>query len=69
MWNNDWLKRFTTATFKKQWATNLQKYQGMQLPGGITIDALTMFDQATTEIAELKEELIQRSAPLEFFLG
>lgn len=69
MYNEPWLKEYTIALFKKQWATNLKKYQGMQLPGGITIDGQTMYVEATQEIAELEEQLMSKSAPLGFVMG
>ena len=69
MYNEPWLKDYTVALFKKQWATNLKKYQGMQLPGGITIDGQTMYVEATQEISDLEESLMTKSAPLGFLVG
>lgn len=69
VWNEPWLKHYVTALFKKQWAVNLKKFGGLQLPGGVTLDGQGMYDEATNEIKDLEEELIQKSAPLEFFLG
>lgn len=69
VWNEQWLKHYVTALFKKQWATNLKKFSGMQLPGGVTIDGDKLYDEATGEIKDLEEELMSKSAPLEFFLG
>ena len=69
MYNDPWLKDYVIALFKKQWATNLKKYQGMQLPGGITIDGQTMYVEATQEISDLEESLMTKSAPLGFLIG
>ena len=69
VWNEPWLKHYTTALFKKQWATNLKKFQGIQLPGGVTLDGDKLYDEATGEIKELEDELQSKSAPLDFFLG
>lgn len=69
MYGESWLKHYTTALIKKQWATNLKKFQGLQLPGGVTIDGDKLYDEATREIQELEESLKNKSAPLEFFMG
>ena len=69
VWNEPWLKHYVTALFKKQWATNLKKFQGIQLPGGVTLDGDKLYDEATSEIKELEDELQTKSAPLDFFLG
>lgn len=69
VYNEPWLKHYITALIKKQWATNLKKFSGIQLPGGVTLDGDKLYDEATTEIKELEDELQNKSAPLEFFLG
>ena len=69
VWNEPWLLKYTTALFKRQWATNGKKFQGIQLPGGVTIDWKDLYNEAITEIKELEEEMMNKSAPLEFFLG
>jgi hypothetical protein len=69
IWNEPWLRHYVTALFKKQWATNLKKFQGLQLPGGVTLDGDKLYEEATTEIKDLEEELMNKSAPLDFFLG
>lgn len=69
VWNEPWLKHYTTALFKKQWATNLKKFGGLQLPGGVTLDGQGMYDEAMSELKDLEEELQVKAAPLEFFLG
>jgi len=69
LYGDAWLKHYTTALIKKQWATNIKKFQGMQLPGGVTIDGDKLYLEATEEIKELETEMITKSAPLEFFMG
>jgi hypothetical protein len=69
VWNEPWLKLYTTALFKKNWAVNLKKFSGIQLPGGVTLDGQSMYNEAVQEIKELEDELIQKSAPLNFFVG
>lgn len=69
VWNEPWLRKYVTSLFKKQWANNLKKFGGMQLPGGVTINGKEMYDESLLEIRELEEELISKSAPLEWFVG
>jgi hypothetical protein len=69
MYGDSWLKHYTTALIKKQWATNIKKFQGMQLPGGVTIDGDRLYQEAVTEIEKLEDGLLTKSAPLEFFMG
>jgi hypothetical protein len=69
VWNEPWLKKYTTALIKRQWATNIKKFTGISLPGGVTLDGNALFDEANNEISALEDELINKSAPLEFFLG
>jgi hypothetical protein len=69
MYNDKWLKHYATSLIKRQWATNLKKFSGMQLPGGVTIDGGALYDEAIQEIKELEDDIREKSAPLEFFLG
>lgn len=69
VFNEPWLKHYVTALFKKQWAVNIKKFSGIQLPGGVTLDGDKLYDEATSEIKELEDELQNKSAPLDFFLG
>ena len=69
VWNEPWMKHYVTALFKKQWATNIKKFSGIQLPGGVTLDGDKLYQEATEEIDKLEDELQNKSAPLGFFLG
>ena len=57
VWNETWLKEYTIALFKRQWAINIKKFKGIQLPGGVTLDGDTMYQEAMTEIATLRDEI------------
>lgn len=69
IWNEAWLKHYATALFKRQWGVNLKKFGGIQLPGGVVLDGQGLYDEAMTEIKDLEEDLMNKAAPLEFFLG
>jgi len=70
MYNDSWLKRYTTALIKRQWGTNLSKFDGMQLPGGVTINASKILEEANSEIEALEQSLIDSySLPPDFIVG
>jgi hypothetical protein len=69
IYNEPWLRLYVAALFKKQWGTNLKKFTGIALPGGVTLDGDKIYLEAIKEIEELEEELRTKSAPLDFFLG
>jgi len=69
LYNDIWLKHYATALIKKQWGSNMAKFDGMQLPGGITVDGKGMYQEAVAEIKDLEEEMINKSAVLDFFMG
>jgi len=69
VWNENWIKRYTTALFKRQWGTNMKKFGGLQLPGGVVLNGKETYDEAQQEIQILEDELQNKSAPLNFFMG
>ena len=69
MYGETWIKHYTTALIKKQWAVNLKKFSGMQLPGGVSIDGPALYAEAMAEIKDLEDEMMNKSAPLEWFMG
>ena len=65
-----WLRRYATALIKRQWGENLKKFEGMQLPGGITFNGQKIWEEATEEINKLEEEMISSySLPVADFMG
>lgn len=70
VYNDGWLKKYATALIKQQWGTNLKKFEGVQLPGGVTLNGQKIFDEATDEIQVLKEEVQNTyQEPIDFFTG
>ena len=57
VYNDMFLKKYTTALFKRQWGNNLIKFEGMQLPGGVTINGEPILSAANEEINELEEQM------------
>jgi len=70
IYNDMFLKRYVTALFKKQWGSNLIKYQGVSLPGGVTLDGRQLFDDAVNELREIEEQVqIKYQLPIDFMVG
>ena len=42
---------------KRQWGQNLSKFEGLQLPGGITYSGATLLQEANTEIETLETQM------------
>ncbi len=57
IYNDWWVKKYLTATIKKQWGQNMIKFNGVQLPGGITLNGREMYEDAIREIEEIEEKL------------
>ncbi len=70
VWNDRWLKEYATALIKKNWGTNLKKFAGVQLPGGVVLNGQAIFDEAMEEIKTLEEEMQSKyEVPVEFYLN
>lgn len=57
IYNDRFLKMLVTCLFKKQWASNLKKYGGIQLPGGIILNGKELWDEAVEEWEDLMHQL------------
>lgn len=57
IYNDWWVKKYLTATIKKQWGQNMIKFNGVQLPGGITLNGRDMYEDSLKEIEEIEEKL------------
>jgi len=70
IYNDLWLKEYSTALIKQQWGQNLIKFEGVQLPGGVTFNGRQLYDDATQEIERLRERIrLEWEMPADFFLG
>ena len=57
VWNDSFLKLYTTALMKKQWGQNLLKFQGVKLPGGVELNGRQIFDDAERELDIIRERM------------
>ena len=69
-YNDEFLKKYLATLFKKQWGQNLMKFEGIQMPGGVTLNGRQLYDDAREELTLLNEELYTRySGPDQFIVG
>ena len=57
VWADRWLALYTTAQIKYQWGSNLTKFTGMVLPGGVQFNGEKIQDDAKGEIEALEQEM------------
>ena len=70
VYNDMFLKRYTTALIKRQWGTNMKKFDGVQLPGGVVLNGGKIYDEAEDELLKIETEIQARfELPVDFFTG
>lgn len=70
VFNDMFVKEYTTALIKQQWGMNLIKFEGMQLPGGVILNGRQLYDDATGEIETLRQRVRdEHELPADFFVG
>ncbi|QAY01294.1 neck protein [Aeromonas phage ZPAH1] len=69
VYNNRWIKDMSTALVKEVWGNIMAKHQGMQLPGGVTVDGVRLIQEAREEIEKLRLELLSLSGPDPIIMG
>ena len=70
VYNNLFMKNYVTAILKKQWGENISKFEGMTLPGRVTLNGRQLIDDAKEEIEKEIEKLRNEyDNPPNFFVG
>ena len=70
LWGNMFLKNYATALVKEQWGMNLSKFEGVQLPGGVTLNGRAILEDARAEIERLREQMsLSYELPVDFLVG
>lgn len=68
--NDSWFKDYMVARIKLVWGSNLKKYDGVQLIGGVTVNGQEIYQEAREEVAELEESLENKyQEPPMFMVG
>ena len=57
VYNDSFLKRYFTAVLKKLWGTNLIKFQGVKLPGGVELNGRQIYDDAMNDLMIIREQM------------
>ena len=57
LYDDLYLKRYTTALIKRQWGQNLSKFSGTAMLGGVTLNGPELFSTAIEEQSRLEEEI------------
>ena len=70
IYNDRLLKEYVTALIKRQWGLNLSKFDGVQLPGGVTLRGGQIYQEALAEIAQLEQRVYSEyELPSDFMVG
>jgi|TARA_B100001094_G_C18060707_1_gene734899 hypothetical protein len=70
VYDDMFLKKYLTALLKRQWGENMKKFGGIQLPGGVTLNGVELFQEATAEIAQIEDEMqMKYELPPSFMVG
>ena len=57
LYDDLYLKRYTTALIKRQWGQNLSKFSGTAMLGGVTLNGPELFSAAIDDQQRLEEEI------------
>ena len=66
VWSDRWLQNYTAALVKEQWGSNLTKFTGMQLVGGVSFNGEQILADAKEERRMMEEEAVQNLQPLSY---
>ena len=70
VWSDRWLQNYAAQLVKEQWGSNLTKFTGMQLIGGVAFNGEAILSEAREERKAMEEEVVQNLQPLTFnFIG
>jgi hypothetical protein len=70
IFNDRYLKKYLTALIKKQWGANLAKFEGVALPGGVTLRGAQIQAEAMAEITQIEYEVLRSyELPVDFMTG
>lgn len=69
-WGDRWLQDYASTLIKMQWGTNLKKFTGLQLPGGVQFNGQQIYDEAFEYKTKLEEDMVFKiSLPVSDMIG
>ena len=57
IYNDSFMKKYLTALIKKQWGSNMMKYSGTRLPGGIELNGRQYYEDGERELEDIKQRM------------
>jgi len=70
IWADRALQEYATCLIGCQWGVNLSKFDGVELPGGITLDGDKIYDRYNEWKEKLEEEFsLKWEEPVDFMVG
>tara|TARA_Y100000389_G_scaffold152800_1_gene152894 strand:- start:1098 stop:1841 length:744 start_codon:yes stop_codon:yes gene_type:complete len=66
VWSDRWLQNYASTLVKEQWGSNLTKFNGMQLVGGVSFNGEQILSDAKEERRLMEEEAIGELQPLQY---
>ena len=66
VWSDRFLQNYAAALVKEQWGSNLTKFTGMQLVGGVSFNGEQILYDAREERKAMEEEAVQNLQPLSY---
>lgn len=70
VWSDRWLQNYATAKIKYQWGSNLTKFIGMSLPGGVQFNGERILEDARQELELMEQRMISSySLPVSDMIG
>ena len=70
LFDDIFLKKYTIQLIKKQWGTNLSKFQGVAMLGGVQMNGEQIYSQAQEELNKLEEQIqLSYELPPNYMMG
>ena len=70
VWGDRWLQNYCTEKIKYQWGSNLTKFTGMVLPGGVQFNGEKIINDSQQAIEKMEAEMILHySLPVSDMIG
>jgi len=70
IWGDRWLQEYAEALLGIQWGTNLSKFTGIQMPGGVMFNGQQILQRYMIQKERMEEEMTGKYGwPIEGFVG
>ena len=70
IYNDSFVKKYLTALIKRQWGSNMMKFSGTRLPGGIELNGRQYYEDAERELEDIKQRMtMEYELPALDFIG